>query len=755
MAKLSTILDQIDSGSMLLPEFQRGYVWNRDQVRGFMRSLYLGYPVGSLLVWETDTADQAVRGVVPGGGVRQLLLDGQQRVTSLYGVTRGRPPAFFEGDPAAFTGLRFHVADEVFEFYAPVKMKNDPLWIDVTELFVRGAEWQLERLSSDARNWSYVGRLMKLQNLLDKEFYAEQITGADKTTDVVVEIFNRVNSGGTKLSKGDLALAKICAEWSGARATMRSYLQRWADEGYEFTLDWLLRNVNAVATGRAPFSALDDVSADEFEQALTDAAAHIELALDEIAARLGLDHARVLPGRPAIAVLSRLISDNGGEFGDAAQRDRALYWYIHSGLSGRFAGSTETYLNQDLASVSGPGGVDELIARLERWRGNTLTIDPRDLDGAGKGSRYYPLVYLVGRVLGARDFGTGGEVAAAAGLRVQPLFGKAALSRAGYRPTEINAIANFVLVTPESAAEMARRRPEEFLGRAAEAYPGLLASQCLPADPELWRVERYRDFLAARRELLAAAANQILEGLRTGARVDAPRLPRMVLRPGGDDEIDIRAEEVGALVEELIGLGLAVPERDAEIPDPETGRALSVAEAVWPDGLQPGQGAPVVLELDPDGADLPRMAELGYEVFTSVEALRGYALRRSREATGGAVSAPVPAPPPVVAPAPVVAADPAAEFHRAMTTIHQQARDETGYSATYLLAMLAEDGGVETAKRLLASATVSTGFTALWQKGRLDLTVEALVLDPRFAGLFTAEELDAARSRLAQFGFHA
>nr|WP_242623219.1 DUF262 domain-containing protein [Pseudonocardia sediminis] len=48
--KLGTILDQIDAGSMLLPEFQRGYVWNRDQVRGLMRSLYHGYPVGALLV---------------------------------------------------------------------------------------------------------------------------------------------------------------------------------------------------------------------------------------------------------------------------------------------------------------------------------------------------------------------------------------------------------------------------------------------------------------------------------------------------------------------------------------------------------------------------------------------------------------------------------------------------------------------------------------------------------------------------------
>ena len=51
MAKLSAILDQVDAGTVLLPEFQRGYVWNRDQVRGLMRSLYKGYPVGALLVW--------------------------------------------------------------------------------------------------------------------------------------------------------------------------------------------------------------------------------------------------------------------------------------------------------------------------------------------------------------------------------------------------------------------------------------------------------------------------------------------------------------------------------------------------------------------------------------------------------------------------------------------------------------------------------------------------------------------------------
>src|SRR2546426_11916226 len=122
---IQTILDQIDLGSMALPEFQRGYVWNRDQVRGLMHSLYKKHPVGSLLVWVTKTESANARGdgTLAPGSVK-LLLDGQQRITSLYGIIRGKAPQFFDGDMRAFTGLYFNLDDEVFEFYAPLKMKD-------------------------------------------------------------------------------------------------------------------------------------------------------------------------------------------------------------------------------------------------------------------------------------------------------------------------------------------------------------------------------------------------------------------------------------------------------------------------------------------------------------------------------------------------------------------------------------------------------------------------------------------------------
>ncbi|WP_246479742.1 DUF262 domain-containing protein [Kaustia mangrovi] len=215
--KISTILDHIDNGHMALPEFQRGYVWNRDQVRGLFDSLYRRHPVGGLLVWATESQTAAHRGDGPlAAGVVKLLLDGQQRMTSLYGVVRGRPPQFFDGNAQAFTGLRFHLEAETFAFYQPVKMKDDPLWIDVTELMSRGHEGHeqlVEQLAEHpdigTRAVKYSGRISRLLGILETDLHIEEVTGADKTLEVVVDIFNRVNSGEPSYRRAILRLRKF------------------------------------------------------------------------------------------------------------------------------------------------------------------------------------------------------------------------------------------------------------------------------------------------------------------------------------------------------------------------------------------------------------------------------------------------------------------------------------------------------------------------------------------------------------------
>lgn len=95
-----------------------------------------------------------------------------------------------------------------------------------------------------------------------------------------------------------------------------------------------------------------------------------------------------------------------------------------------------------------------------------------------------------------------------------------------------------------------------------------------------------------------------------------------------------------------------------------------------------------------------------------------------------------------------------AEFDEAMHGIYRRALKEAGYKANIFLDMLFANGGLETARRLIHSTQVSTGYTALWERKRLDLTVEALVRDnAKWHSLFTPDELAICRKRLALYGY--
>jgi hypothetical protein len=411
---------------------------------------------------------------------------------------------------------------------------------------------------------------------------------------------------------------------------------------------------------------------------------------------------------------------------------------------------------------SGAGG---LIESLERWRGGNLTIDGQDFEGFGQGSRFYPLLYLLTRVQGARDFGSGlplhshllGHLTS---LQIHHIFPKAVLYAAEYRRNQVNAVANFCFLTQDTNLAIGKRKPEDYFAAVENKNPGVLASQWIPQDPELWRIDRYPDFLAARRELLAEAANTLLDGLRLGHTPrDRARLERLVV-VGETEDPDARTAQVAALIAELTELGCTEPAVDCEVSDPATGEVLAIAEACWPEGLQPGQGDPVILELDPAEADMPRLKEIGYEVFISIESLRGYVQRRNQEAAGPAAESSLPAeaagaPDQDDRPTADRTAETRASFERAMRDVYVRAKKEANYTATYFLTMLSDHGGLGTAHRLLAPSEVSSGFTALYERGRLDLTVEALVVKPEFASLFSEGEIEIARQRLDQLGYHS
>lgn len=637
--KISTLLDHIDSGHMALPEFQRGYVWNRDQVRGLFDSLYRRHPIGGLLVWATESKTASHRGGGPlAAGVVKLLLDGQQRMTSLYGVVRGRPPKFFDGNAQAFTGLCFHLEQEVFAFYQPIKMKDDPLWIDVTELFKRGTAGMGEfvtRLSLAPqlapKLGDYVARLSRLLGITDIDLHVEEVTGVDKTLDVVVDIFNRVNSGGTKLSKGDLALAKICADWPEARETMKAKLKAWADADYHFNLDWLLRSVNTVLTGEAKFQYLHDKTAEEVQDGLQRAIRHIDASLNLIAGRLGLDHDRVFFGRFGVPVMVRYLDQRNGKLNEK-ERDKLLFWFVQAGMWGRFSGSVESFIDQDLAALEGEdGGLDKLLEQLRLWHGG-LRVEPGHFTGWSLGARFYPVLYWLTRMGEAKDWGTGLPLKAnllgkMSKLEVHHIFPKAQLYKRKYSRPEVNALANFCFLTKDTNLDIRDRLPEDYFPEVEAAHPGALASQWIPMDPALWKIENFRDFLEARKALLAAEVTRRLEELLHG---DTRWLagPAAAVRPASAGAGGINSEEEEAQLEKLNdwieAQGLPRGVLAYDLTDPESGDQRAVLDLAWPNGLQEGLTQPVALLLNEPSDVVAIASQAGFRCFTAVEQLKRY-----------------------------------------------------------------------------------------------------------------------------------
>lgn len=627
--KINDVLSQIDLGNYALPEFQRGYVWTRSDVRKLMYSLYRDYPVGSLLIWDTATDPDIIRGDgTPSSGTASLILDGQQRMTSLFGVIRGKAPQFFDGDASAFTNLYFNIDEETFEFYSQQKMKGDRAWVSVSEVIPDSGAFFTKVIAQRPDDMQYYAEAMtklnKLSSIKDRDMPVQVVAGEDKTIDVVVEIFNNVNSGGTKLSKGDLALAKICAQWPDMRAEMKAILARLGKKGFWFKQDWLLRCLTVHLTRKAYFSELDGVSIADVKNGLKEVENYIGTCLDHISSRLGLDHDRVLGSHYAIVLMVGYLSMKGGKLSSAAEWDKLLFWYVHAFLWGRYAGSTESVLSQDLRVLEDGKGVDGLIELIHQNRVD-LTLRPQDFWGWSKGARFYPLLYMITRVNHARDWGTGIELSQSllgknSSLQVHHIFPKHVLYSAGKTKSMVNALANYAFLTQQTNLDISDQKPEDYFPIYMEKCPGAIESHCVPTASHLLTIDAYDAFLEERRKLLAKSANAILEDLWKGklAQPSAPMTKMSVTEPEDDEE---------AVIEELVswlkneGFAPGIKDYSAVIGYAGTPIIIDVA---WPDGLQEGFTEPVALMINEEPGDIYRVNAVGYRVFTRADDLKNY-----------------------------------------------------------------------------------------------------------------------------------
>ena len=613
--------------------------------------------MGSLLTWITTRED---------GTKTELLLDGQQRVTSLYGVIKGHSPKFFSGDDLAFKDLYFHALEKRFEFYQPIKMKGDLFWFNVTRVMQVGGDGitkiiedqfaSSENTLNPESQLKIMQSLLRLAVLVNKDFHVEQVTDDNKAIGEVVDIFNRLNSAGTTLSQGDLALAKVAAKWPDARNEMDKAVQEWKQYDFNFTLDWLLRCINAVIQGEAAFRYLHKTSRDKFEDGLKRTVKHVDSILNQIKYKLGLDHNRVLFAKFAIPILVRHLELRGHSNISAEEWKLMLYWFVQAGIHGRFSGTTETKIRHDLVMVDGKlSGIERLIAEIGTTWGRPRIL-PADFDSWSTGARAYPMLYWLTRMGGARNFCDGipleiNLLGKGFKLQVHHIFPKAVLyeARQRYDKPQVNALGNYCFLTAScnqwiSAAapgepsnfvkgsndvDIQRIGLEGYFPWVREKYPGVLESQWIPMDEELWKVKNYLDFLDARRQLLADAANEYLRHLnpKHAEGEDVTNLPREVVVPvnlhshiaTADEEHELRELqkwiESRRLPKGEFGyeLGLFTEEGDSVIID-----------LAWPKGMTEGRGRPVALLLNESAETYQTVNQAGYDCFINIPSFKNF-----------------------------------------------------------------------------------------------------------------------------------
>ena len=119
--EIRQILDGVESLEMVMPEFQREYVWPLDDAKQLLVSMFKGYPTGCLLFWETENPPEIKNKAVDKSklGLTKVILDGQQRLTTLYLILKGKIPPYYtqediQQDPRH---LYFNVLSADFQFY--------------------------------------------------------------------------------------------------------------------------------------------------------------------------------------------------------------------------------------------------------------------------------------------------------------------------------------------------------------------------------------------------------------------------------------------------------------------------------------------------------------------------------------------------------------------------------------------------------------------------------------------------------------
>lgn len=570
------LLHYLDIGDIGLPDIQRPFVWSAAKVRDLFDSMYRGFPVGYLILWANGGTDTERR---VGIGERAhapslLIIDGQQRLTSLYAVFRGKPVLDDEYRERKIE-IAFRPSDGKFEV-ADAAIQRDPEFVsNISVLWTSGmSTWSLvnsflhtlqsSRPVDAVEKETISHNFDRLSGLLKYPLTALEIAHT-VDDEQAAEIFVRINSQGVNLNQGDFILTLLSVFWDTGRRELEQFCKasRTApstgsgpspyNHFIEPGPDELLRVETAIAFHRARLKNVyqvlrgKDLETGEFSP----------IRREEQFARLREAQGVVLNLRHWHQFFSSLVGA-GFRSGELISSNIALIyaytfylvaktrfdvtenllqrliarWFYATTLSGRYSGSFETVMEADLARVRNLTDPTAFTSALERIISDTMTPDfwnitlPNDLETSSPRSPALYAFYAAQNLLGAPVLFSHKKVselldpttrATKKPLERHHLFPRGWLESNGVTDLKlINQVANYALVEWPDNIDISDLSPAEYVPEIRARFEApVWARMCdLHAMPDGWEHLPYQEFLKQRRVLMARVIRRGFEHLQ-------------------------------------------------------------------------------------------------------------------------------------------------------------------------------------------------------------------------------------------------
>jgi hypothetical protein len=554
--KIVSYLNDVEAegGGFWLPNIQRPFVWSEDQIARLFDSIMREYPISTLLVWKTKEAVKHRKFIdnyrhdikltdfyVPDHPYsKMMVLDGQQRLQSLFIGLRGS----YQGRELYFDILSGAVAAAPEDIKYRFAFKDSAVWpwVRFKDIVFQNNKLDMQiakdlallapsGLTESELETLQVNVARTRQEFVNSDNITfQELDGIDNPdayrVDDIVEIFIRANSGGTKLGKSDLLFSLLTSSWDEADGEMESLLEDLNQGGFNFDRDFVLKSCLTVLGKGARYEVAkfrDGKTKEEIIAKWPELSTAIKAVRDFLVAKTYIRSDKAMPSYLALIPLIYYRYHYPVKF--SANKDLTGY-LLRVLVTGVFGGSPDNLIDKLVRNIHDQN--DFVLSEaygVIRADGRNLEIDRSVILDQYYGSRSIHLFFN----LWYRDFDYSPALDAN-GPQVDHIFPQSLLKTVKdvnpesgkrnilhYRAEDRDQIANCMLLTAEENgfSNKCATPPNEWFSAdrfdSAEDHSRYLQMHLIPTDHNLWTLERYDDFIAARKELIIKKFDYMLQ----------------------------------------------------------------------------------------------------------------------------------------------------------------------------------------------------------------------------------------------------